>query len=251
MGSLLRRAVVLLGLFGALASPGMVLAAPQAAPALSVDQILAKFVQALGGKAALEKVTSRLTTGTLDAGEGRLYALEIREKAPDKFLFIVLVEGQAAVKRGFDGAVGWEYSAQQGISQLSGATLGAFKRSSQFYRWLRLKELFRKLEAKGTSEVGDRTAYVVEATPEDGNPEILYFDTQTFLLLRRDIRADLPDGSTVPLETYYDDYRQVDGIKSAFSLRQVRPDSVLILRYTQVRQNVPLDDAEFAKPAGP
>lgn len=251
MRLLLRSAGILMGVSGALVSPGLLLAALQAAPAPSVDQILAKFVQAIGGKEAIEKITSRLTTGTLDAGEGRAYALEIREKAPDKFLFLVLVEGQAAVKRGFDGSVGWEYGSQQGVSELSGTALGAFKRSSQFYRWLRLKELFGTLEAKGTAEVGDRTAYVIEATPAEGHPEKLYFDTQTFLLLRRDIQADLPDGSSVPLETYYDDYREVDGIKLAFSLRQVRPDAVLILRYTQVKQNVPLEDSEFAKPTSP
>jgi hypothetical protein len=216
----------------------------------TVDQVIDKYVQAVGGKVAMEKLTSRQAVGTIDPGNGMTLNIEIHEKAPNKFLSEVTVPNFGSVKQGFDGSVAWDSNPQQGVQELSGAMLASRKRNAQFYRWLRLRELFPKLELKGAAKVGDRDAYFVEATPAEGAPEKFYFDTQTGLLLRRDTSVDTPDG-TITFESYYEDYREVDGVKIAFSLRRVGPDNVLTLKFTEVKHNVPFDDAQFAKPATP
>ncbi|MBI1749910.1 MAG: hypothetical protein HY234_06905 [Acidobacteria bacterium] len=216
----------------------------------TADQVLAKYVQAVGGKAAIEKLSSRVTKGTVDPGGGPVLGLEINEKAPDKFLSQVDVPGLGAVRQGFDGTVAWESNPQQGVQELGGTMLAAARRNAQFYRWLRMRELFAKLDVPGTTKVGDREAYVLEATPQAGYAERFYFDTETGLLLRREYKVDGPD-NVIAFEMYYDDYREVDGIKLPFALRRVGPDNVLLLRYSEIKHNVALDDARFAKPAIP
>jgi zinc protease len=250
-----RKAVSCLAAFCVLAA-GVALTRPipqaqgkQAAPP-TAEQLITKYVRAIGGRAAIEKVRSRVTIGTMDPGEGTLLTMELSEKAPDKFLSVVDLPGLGTVKQGFDGKVGWDSTPNQGVQELTGAMLVAVRRNSQFYRWLRMKELFGKLEVGGTTKVGDRQTYVMEATPSEGHAEKFYFDTETGLLLKRDFKLDTPEG-VITFETFYDDYRDVDGIKIPFTLRRVGPDSVLILKFTEIKQNVELDDARFAKPTVP
>ena len=216
----------------------------------TAGQLIAKYVRAIGGRAALEKISSRRTVGTMDPGGGTFLSLEIMEKSPDKFLSVVTVPEVGLVMQGFDGQVAWESDPNQGVQELAGAMLAAVRRNSQFYRWLRMKELFGKVAAGGTTSVGDREAYVMVATPPDGYAERFYFDTVTGLLVKRDYKLDTPDG-VVSFETFYDDYRDVDGVKLPFALRRVGPDNVLILKFTEIKQNVELDETRFAKPSHP
>ncbi len=225
-------------------------AAAQQAATPAPDQVVAKYVRAIGGKAALEKVKSRVTKGTLDPGGGQISTLQITEKAPDKFLQELEVPGIGAINEGFDGKMGWEWNSQEGVQEMTGTSLAARRRNAQFYRWLRMRELFAKLEVSGTEKVGDRTTYVLEATPQEGYAEKFYFDTETGLLLRRDYRLDGPDG-VIAFEMYYEEYRVVDGLKLPFTLRRVGPENVLLLKFTEIKHNVELDDARFAKPVSP
>ena len=222
----------------------------KAAAQPTAEQLIAKYIRAIGGRAAIEKVRSRLTVGTMDPGEGTTLSLELSEKAPDKFLSVVDVPGLGTVKQGFDGTVGWDSTPNQGVQELSGAMLAAVRRNAQFYRWLRMKELFTKLQISGTVKVGDRDAYVMEATPPEGFAEIFYFDTETGLLVKRDYKLEAPEG-VLSFETFYDDYREVDGVKLPHTLRRVGPDNVLILKFTEIKQNVEMDDAKFSKPVAP
>ena len=237
------------GMAAALLLAGGALAAPQAATP-SAEQVISNYVKAVGGKAALEKVKSRVTKGTVDPGMGTLFTLELREKAPDKSLSVIDVPEQGQVKQGFDGKVAWDSTPNQGVQELSGAMLAAVRRNSQFYRWLHMKELFGNLGMAGTTKVGDRDAFVMQATPADGYPEKFYFDTQTGLLIKREYQLDSP-GGVLSFETFYDDYREVDGVKLPFTLRRVGPDNVLLLKFTEIKHNVELDDAQFAKPTAP
>ena len=70
----------------------------------------------------------------------------------------------------------------------------------------------------------------------------VYFDRETGLLTRRDVVY----GKT-PVQHHYEDYRDVDGIRLPFVLRSEGPVRV-ITRLTEVKHNVPIDDAKFRSP---
>jgi hypothetical protein len=216
----------------------------------TAEQLVANFVKAAGGKTAMEKVKSRVSKGTIELGNGESLTVEVRDKAPDKNLTVVDVPQQGQQRQGFDGKVAWDATPNQAVQELTGPMLAAVRRNSQFYRWLHMKELFGTLAVVGTAKIGERDTYVMEATPGEGYPEKFYFDTQTALLLQRDFQLDSPDGP-ISFQTLYEDYREVDGLKLPFTLRRVGPDSVLLLKLTEIKHNVELDDAQFAKPAAP
>ncbi|HLF85311.1 MAG TPA: hypothetical protein VI837_14145 [Blastocatellia bacterium] len=215
----------------------------------TVDQVLDTYVQALGGKSAIEKLTSTVTTGTFELpAMGMSGPLEVYAKAPNKNAVIIDISGFGMVKSGFNGAIGWSQDPQTGLRELTGAELAFTKRDAEFYREIKLKQLFTKMTLTGKAKVGEKDVYVIEATPAEGKPEKMYFDTQTGLLLRIDTDRESPEGAA-HVETYFEDYKETAGVKTPFTIKIVRPEISFTLKTTEVKVNVPIDDAKFNKPA--
>ena len=105
------------------------------------------------------------------------------------------------------------------------------------------------MEAARDAKVNGRATYVIAATPSNGPPEKLYFDAETGLLLKRDFeRVTLEDG-IVQYEVFYRDYRDVDGVKLPSTIEQHSPDSTMIFKFSEIKNNAAIEDAAFAKPA--
>lgn len=225
---------------------------PDAKPAAalpSADQIIDKYVQALGGKAAIEKLNSRQSKGTFDLpAMGVTAPFESYSKAPNKSMFIINIEGFGSVQRGYNGALGWDANPQTGLRELSGSELAQIKLGSDFYRDAKLMQLFPKMTVKGIEKVSDRDAYLIEATSADGITEKMYFDTQTGLLVRTDMEADTPQGK-VPATILMSDYREVDGVKIPFTMMQKTSSFEFTIKLESVKHNVAVDETKFNKPA--
>lgn len=221
-----------------------------AAPALpAADQILNRYVEATGGRAAWQKLTSRVSSGTIDAASMNLSGtIEIHEKAPDRVLAVITIAG-ASFRQGFDGTVGWTDDPQNGLREQSGAELAEARRDADFYHPLDMRRLYTKLAVTGAEKIGERTAYVVEAAlPEGGTPDRIYFDAQTGLPVRVVSQHHVPEG-VMDYRVDYEDYREVDGVKLPFVIHQTSGDSTLTIKIGEVRHNVALDDSQFAKSA--
>jgi hypothetical protein len=215
----------------------------------TTDQILDKYVQALGGKAAIEKHTSRVTKGVMEIPTfGLSGTMETYEKAPNKSLLIITIGGFGEIKEGFDGTMAWADHPQTGLRDKTGGELADTKLEADFYRPLRLKALYPKMMVKGKEKVGEREAYVIEATPAAGSTEKWYFDTQTGLLIRSDAERETPEGK-MAFETHFEDYKEVDGIKAPFTLRISNPAVSIVAKLQEVKHNVEIEDAKFNKPA--
>jgi hypothetical protein len=214
----------------------------------ALDQVLDRYLQALGGKAALEKVTTRAMKGALVTQGGMSAPLEIYEKAPNK-TFTTFRTPSGATLMAFNGAAGWTQTPERGLRDQTGAELAWVKNEAEFYKELKLKERYPKMMLLGTANLGDRETYVIEAMPVEGLPQKFYFDRQSGLLLRQDLTLESPQGKT-PLQIYFEDYREVAGIKRPFVIRRSRPDFTWSYKFDEVKLNVPVDDAKFNKPAG-
>ena len=228
------------------ASPG----AASSAALPTVDEVLDRYVKALGGRAAIEKINSRVSKGTFEISSlaGAKGTLEIYEKAPNKEVAMLNIPGIGMQAEGYDGHVAWELQPDSGVvHEKSGLELATAKREAEFYGDIKLKELYSSLTLKGVEKVGAREAYIIEAVPAVGNPDRFYFDTQTSLLIRKDSVEEGDEGKR-SVQEFYDDYRTVDGVKLPFSLRQVSPGLEFVVKITEIKQNVPVEDARFNKP---
>ena len=212
----------------------------------TVDQVLAKFVEGAGGKAALQKITSRYVKGILEyVGEGTTQNIEIYKKAPNRY-FRLNTTLDGPYKEGFDGSVGWSIYPGETLRVLSGAELSRFKRNSDLYLELKLKEHLPNLTVKGKEKVGNTEAIVLEAVSTTGAPEKLYFDTQSGLLIQNDYEVETPDGKNY-VTVLFENYKEVDGIQLPFTIRQVTEDTMI--RIAEIKHNLSIDDSKFGKPA--
>ncbi|HEV2177970.1 MAG TPA: hypothetical protein VGW33_12345 [Terriglobia bacterium] len=256
-------AILLLVLASGVAVPGRAAARSQGRTAqnstappsnLTLDQVLDKYVQALGGKAAIEKVTSRVMTGSIespatgDTGSLVPGTIEVDAKAPNQRAVIIDFPGSDGDHHGFNGTSGWYVDPDDGPQDLPPDALGAVKLESEFYRDTRLRELFPKIALKGTAKVNGQEAFVVEAPHADGGIEKLYFDTHTGLMVRDEVPVDVPGEGRTTIVNDLSDYRDVDGIKLPFAIHQTSPDFEYIIKFKEIRQNVTMDDARFEKP---
>ncbi|HLY61435.1 MAG TPA: hypothetical protein VKV95_11860 [Terriglobia bacterium] len=215
----------------------------------TVDQVLEKYVASMGGRAALEKFTTRVMKASViltDTGEAG--TLEIYKKAPDKEFFSLEIPSNGPAPRAYNGKAGWVvYDPDEGPQDVGAKDLPAMKREFNFYREIQLKILYPKMTLKGREKVGAEEAYVIEAFAGDGAMERWYFSTQSGLLLRTDTPYVNDDGQSV-LQTTFGDYRDVDGVKFPFMWRQTCPDFDYDIRFTTIQNNVSVDDARFEKP---
>jgi hypothetical protein len=220
---------------------------PQALQA-AADEVIAKYVQAIGGEAAIQKLTSSEEKGTISAGEGQTGQFEIQRKAPNKVLFVRTTNGQTAsvVCNGTEAFVKFGQQTQP----IHGLELEALKLDANFYRNLNLKQQYTRMQSPPfTQKIEGKEVKVVQGIlPNNEGRENLYFDAQSGLLVRRVTLLRTPLGP-IQQQVDFSDYRDVDGVKIPFLVRAARPDAIQTRKLTEAKFNVPVDDSAFATPA--
>jgi outer membrane lipoprotein-sorting protein len=214
----------------------------------SLDEIVARYEKAVGGKAAFEKLTSRVSKGSFVlGGMGNPGTTEIYQKAPNKMVTVTDIPDFGVVRSGVNGTVAWLDTPQSGTQELTGDAAAASRRGADFYEQIRLKETYPQIVVKGKASFEGHDVYVVQATPAEGAPELLSFDANSGLLVRSQTQVNGPMGA-VDIDTKLSDYRQVDGVNLPFKIDQERSDFSFTIQLTEVKHNVPIDDAKFEKP---
>jgi hypothetical protein len=229
------------------AKPANANPAASAAKLPTVKEILDKYVAAIGGRAAHEKFKSRAMKGTVELAPMGIKGTVESISAPGKSHTKMNLAGVGEMVEGFDGTTAWSVNPIQGSREKTGEELLQTKLMNAFNREINLDKHYSKMEVKAVEKLGEKDVYVVVATPAGLAPETFYFDRQTGMLLRSDGTIVSPEGK-MPSQTYYEDFREVDGVKMPFKTRTILPQFELISIMTEVKHNVPVEDAKFAKP---
>jgi photosynthetic reaction center cytochrome c subunit len=225
------------------AAPAMQ-APAQGTPQPTADDILAKYVSAMGGADAMHKVTSREMKGSITA-MGSTTPIEVLTKAPNKRITITHAAGGDSFTA-FDGTAGWMGSAGRPAREMSAAESAASSLDAEFYLGLRLKELYPQLRRGRPETIGGVECDVLNGSAP-GRPAVrLYFDKKTGLLVRMVRFADTPMGR-LPTQIDYADYKEVDGVKTPYRWTLSRPNGRFTIQIAEVKANAPIDDAKFAK----
>jgi hypothetical protein len=215
------------------------------------EELIQKYVNAVGGQANIDKIKSRMVTGTVSTASGINGTYEMGQVAPDKG-YEIFVTPQATIRRALTADGAWEQS-PQGVREVTGPEFARARALMQVFSYLRLKEQYTRVRTAGRDKIGDRDAYVVLATRGENDTERLYFDVETGLLLRRITYLRTIVG-VIPEQTDFEDYRDVDGVKMPFLIRVSPIDAgnpYVVRKFTEIKLNVPVDETKFAKPAAP
>jgi len=218
----------------------------QGAAAPTADQILEKYVSALGGADALRKVTSRKMAGKILTG-GSETPVDVLTKAPNKR--VTVTHGASDSFTAFDGTAGWMGNAGRPARAMSESESAASSLDAEFYLPLRLKELYPQLRRGRPEAVAGVDCDTLNGSAP-GRPMVrLYFAKSTGLLVRMVRYAETPLGR-LPTQIDYSDYRESDGVKTPYRWTLSRPNGRFTIQIASLQNNAALDDARFAKPSG-
>src|SRR6266545_8418837 len=217
----------------------------------TADQILAKYTEALGGSAAIDKLKTRSMKGTWLTGNGITLGYEVYQSAPDGIYTVLNTPKQSVIERGFAGQTAWEKS-NRGLRDLEGIEVFYLKRYPDLFKDIKLQGQFTRISFGGKDKVDGKDVYVLRGLAVDGKGERLFFDMQTGMLLRR-ITSTPTIVGIIPEQVDYDDYREVDGLKLPFTIRTTSIDSFYnsTRKFTEIKLNVPVDETKFNKPPAP
>jgi hypothetical protein len=222
-----------------------------AAPLLTVDQVFDNYLKALGGKAALDRLTTRLIRVTEISTDGSKTTVEMYLKAPLKMLSITTAAppSKNVYMQGFDGYRAWGQINRGRVVSLEGTELAQATRDAEFYKGISyFKGEFAHITLKGREQIDGRDVYVIEGMNTEDFRERLFFDAKTWLLVRRygEIKTAL---GPIPFQADYEDYREVDGVKLPFTVRWSLPGNGWTDTIKEIKHNVPIDDEKFNMPA--
>lgn len=219
----------------------------QLQPLPNAGAVLAKWAQALGGADALNKITSRALQIEDEDSDGKTYAMEAYQKAPDK-LYAVTTLPQGSVTSGFDGSRAW-ITTPRG-THVAGPFDKIVLRSEAEVNPVAALQSYTGRRVRGQAKVGDATTYVMMAKAPDGVFEFLFFDEQSGLLVRRMMREQTIFGA-LPVEVDYSDYRQVDGVNIPYKTVWFTNGRASTYVIKSVKDNVPVDNSKFEPPRKP
>ena len=212
----------------------------------SANDVIEKYIQAVGGAAAVENVSSRVESGTVTFGVGPGFRIEILSQSPSRQAMIVhLPAGDSSTV--FDGHNGWLRSPAGPVRDMPQADIEGAKLDADLQFPINVKKTFQELKVIRTDRVGEHEAILLFATNSSGPPLELYFDRQTGLLLRQLRFGSSPLGLN-PTQIDYGDYKIFDGVQVPLHVVITRPNRTLDIHLLEVTQNVRIDDAKFARP---
>lgn len=216
-----------------------------------VDAVLARYVEALGGKTAIGSITNSISKGTASFA-GTEMQIEVLRAAPDRHASRVEIPGMGTLREVYDGTHAWSSSPFAGSTEKTGEDLAKTARDAAFHQPLRMKQLFPPLAHKGMETIEGRKVEVLEARLAGGAIERFYFSAENGLLLRRDSEFDAAT-ARVKSESAFAEFKTVNGVQQPHAIRLKieapgQDPMEIQFKITELRQNVALPANAFAKP---
>lgn len=189
---------------------------------MTVDELIAKVIKALGGEKNLRKITSRTIKFELELvgqslkGYGTTY-----QKAPNKYLSkIILKSSNKTIGSGFeyfDGKRGGFNSIQIPSYAYTGVPLEDLKFRVDLYSFLDLNEKIEKAEILRKEKFAGEDVYVLSIKPKKANKVTYFISSKTFLVLKKDrvhhmLTTPASSPTKIHVSEIYEDYRNVDGV---------------------------------------
>ena len=219
----------------------------------SADQILDKFIEALGGTDKLAKLTSFLAKGTYEGYDSyhEKVPTEIYAKAPAERTIVVHTQNGDTTTV-FNGHEGWVAAVDKPVHLLPllrGSELDGAKLDADLCFPIGIKQALGQWKnGFPESAIEDREVRIIQGIAAGGSRFKLYFDSKTGLLARQ-VRYTKTIVGTIPLQIDYSDYREVAGIKMPFHWVVTWTDGQSTFQLTEVQPNVDIDAAKFTQPA--
>jgi photosynthetic reaction center cytochrome c subunit len=217
----------------------------------SADQVLEKYVAALGGTSRLANVSTIVAKGTYKGyDDADKSALEMFAKSPAQRSAVVhTLSGTSTTT--FDGREGWIAAPATEkpvpLLAITGQDLDGMKLEAELLFPSRIKQSLTKWRVGARMTIDDREVQPVQGTTASGGTATLCFDAESGLLVRLVRFSESPVGRLVS-QIDYADYRDVSGVKMPFRWTVSWLDGRSVFELSDVRTNAVINAATFERP---
>jgi outer membrane lipoprotein-sorting protein len=216
----------------------------------TVDQVLNKYIQAIGGSQRVGALTSFSARGTFIGFETEQtkVPVEVYAKAPNQRTTIVHTALGDSL-RVFDGRAAYIAAPDRPVPlmTMTGGNQDGAKIEAIVSFPSQIKGAFAQWRV-GTTGIDDHEVQVLQGTNPRQPPVNFYFDAQSGLLVRVLRFMDTAVGR-VPTQVDYSDYRDVSGVKMPFHWVTTWTNGQATTDLTEAQTNVPIDASRFVRPA--
>ncbi|HBY61072.1 MAG TPA: hypothetical protein DEH78_14715 [Solibacterales bacterium] len=218
---------------------------------MTVDQIVAKHFEALGGAANLKAIQSVKMTGKAVMGGGQMEApMTLMTKRPNLMRADLMVQGQN-ITQAFDGTTAWAVIPFQSMEpQKSSAedTESMAENADLDGPLMDYAAKGNKLELIGKEDVEGSPAYKLQLTRKNGKTESYYLDAASFLLIKTTARRRQM-GQELDIEIFPGNYKKVGKVMMSHSLEQkANGKPFMTMSFDTIELDVPMDAAQFKMP---
>lgn len=220
----------------------------------SVDQIVDKYLRAIGGAQRVSAITSIVGKGTYEGYDTHLQEVpvELYVKAPDlRTAIIHTVDGTDTSV--YNGQMGWRAAPltlkPKPLIELTGGDLDGAKLDAEISFPAQIKQMLIDWRVGFPETIDNHDVQPIQGRlTKGGIPVKLYFDSASGLLVRM-VRYTNTSIGTVPTQVDYSDYRDVSGVKMPFQIVVTWTDGRSTITLSDLRTNVPIETSKFAEPA--
>jgi len=230
---------------GLVAEPDSPRVIESSTPLPSADELIEKYITALGGKAALVKAGSMIIDAQSIDTDRRTSRAELYRKFPDKLLIISKI-GRQVSREGFDGKNAWIAAGEAG-AEPDPESRDRITRDAEFYPAIAIRNRYKNLIVGGAVKLEKRPAYMLIATAPDGKRERFFFDKDSGLLMRRVIITKTAMGELYT-QGDFEDYRRAGLVRLPFSTKWSTPGKSYTRKTISVRLNARIGDDKFKMP---
>ena len=145
------------------------------------EEIIQKYVNAIGGAAAVSRVNTRQEKGTIDIS-GRSLPIEILSRTGGKQLTVIHFPNGDNVTA-YDGTSGWTSGPNRPVREIPSIEVASAQAEVDFQLPLHLEQLFSEIKSAGPEKIGDHETYVVAGINAGEVAAKFYFDEDSGYLL--------------------------------------------------------------------
>ena len=205
---------------------------------ISAEEVIAKYIEAIGGRDAVSKITN-ITTRSGFSMQGMSLEMNTFQKAPNKILIETKMGENLLSKQLYDGEKGYVVS-PMGQQELGGADLESMKASATLFPELDYAAHGFSLKLMGLETVDGVEAYKIVVTDASGTASTQFFNVESGLKIR-----EINNSAQGSLITDLKDYQETDGVKFPMNLQQNMGPQNIDIHVVSIEVNEEIDDELF------
>lgn len=214
-----------------------------AAPAQTLDEIVAKHIEAIGGLENWKKIKSMRSEFVMkfQGAEIKISTVRVDKKASRQDISVMGMTGYKIVKN----TEGWNFMPWMGHTKPEALTTDDIKNSQEDLQildeFITYKELGKQLDFYGTDDVDGTDCFKLKMTDKNGKETTFYIDPSNYFVIKT-TRKSVANGQENETSTFYSDYKKLDaGIFYPMTTSGEQGE----LEITKIDINPPVDESIF------